>query len=465
MFSMIKRIHFIGIGGIGMSGIAEVLVNSGYEVSGSDIKVTPTVSRLEKMGIKIFLGHDAQNVENAQVVVVSSAINKHNPELVAAASTRIPVIHRSEMLAELMRLKYGVCVAGTHGKTTTTSILATALTGAGLDPTLVIGGKLNALDSNAKLGKGDLFVAEADESDGSFLRLTPAIAVITNIDKDHLDHYSGFDEILQAFESFVDKIPFYGAVCACIDDPAVQLLLPKVRRKLVTFGLRQDADVTVQNLAFEGFHTSFVPLVYGVPYDQVKLKMPGRYNVANALASFAVGAFLGLDLNLVSKAISDFAGVLHRFTVIGNVRKTTVIDDYAHNPKKISTVLRGIRESFPDARVCAVFQPHRYSRLKFMGDEFALSFADADCVVVTPIYAASEQPIAGITSESVAQQIRAASFQNAAETVLTATSLENAAQLAAQLIQKQGHQHDTIVITLGAGDVQSVGPVVIKLLS
>jgi UDP-N-acetylmuramate--alanine ligase len=450
-----------------MSGIAEVLANSGYSISGSDVRASAVTERLQKLGTTIYLGHNASHVEGAQVVVLSSAINKHNPEIMEAMTRRIPIIHRSEMLAELMRLKYGVIVAGTHGKTTTTSMIAEALQAAGLDPTTIIGGRLNSYGgSNAKMGKSDLFVAEGDESDGSFLRLTPTIAVLTNIDRDHMDHYESFDKIVQAFEAFVDKVPFYGAVCACIDDPAVQLLLPKIRRKLVTFGLRQDADITATDIRFDGLKTHFVPLVQGKRGQAVTLHLPGGYNVLNSLASFAVGSVLGVDLDKISAALTQFQGVEHRYSVLGTQKNVTVVDDYAHNPKKILTVLRGTREAFPNVHICAIFQPHRYSRLKFLGEEFSKCFVDADSVIVTPIYAAGEQPIPGVSSEHIAHQIRLHSFHNSKDTTYVAQSLDDAAQLAVEDVRRKHEGTEgSIVITLGAGDVQQVGSKVLSLLA
>jgi UDP-N-acetylmuramate--alanine ligase len=461
MFKAIDRIHFIGIGGSGMSGLAEVLLNLGYKVSGSDIKRSATVERLEKLGARIFLAHDAGNVSDVQVVVVSSAIHNQNPEIQAAQSARIPIIHRSEMLAELMRLKYGIIVAGTHGKTTTTSILAHVLHEAQLDPTVVIGGILNSTDSNAQLGRGEWFLAEADESDGSFLRLSPTIAVVTNIDKDHMDHYSSYEEILTAFRSFLDKVPFYGAVCACIDDPGVRQVLPQVQRKCISFGLSPEADITAVDILPNGPVTQFTPVIFGKKGTPITLKMPGRYNVQNALASVAVGVVLELQERRVAAAISDFQGVLHRFTALGTVNRTTVVDDYAHNPKKISTVLNGIRESWPRHKVCAVFQPHRYSRVKHLAEEFSESFAAADCVIVTPVYSAGEKPIEGCDHESLAHLIRNRHPGGEGAAILTCQNLEQAVSLAKAFACK--HDGDekgctgVLVITLGAGDVQRVG--------
>ncbi|BBH51649.1 UDP-N-acetylmuramate--L-alanine ligase [Fluviispira sanaruensis] len=465
MFNAIKRIHFVGIGGSGMSGIAEVLINSGYKISGSDIKKTAITEKLEGLGAKIFIGHQADNITHSQVLVISSAINKHNPEIIEAQNLRIPIIHRSEMLAELMRMKYGVIVAGTHGKTTTTSILASSLHHAGLDPTVVIGGKLNSFGSNAKLGKGDLFVAEADESDGSFLRLTPTIAIITNIDKDHLDHYSSLDDIVKAFETFIDKVPFYGAVCACIDDPIVQMILPKIRRKIITYGLRQDADITAVDKLTDGMNTTFTPVIFGKYQSQVTIKMPGLYNLTNSLATFAVASLLDLDMNVICKSISEFEGVQHRFSILAEIKNVLIVDDYAHNPKKIETVLKGTKESFPEKQIIAIFQPHRYSRLKFQMEDFAKCFADADKVIVTPIYAAGESPLEGINKENITHQIKINSFNNTPGTTYSVNSLEEASETAINILNHKPPENGAIVITLGAGNVRQAGHMIMEKLS
>ena len=463
MFNTIKNVHFVGIGGIGMSGIAEVLHHMGYIVSGSDIKSSPTTEKLSHLGIKIFIGHKNENVTNANVLVVSSAINKHNPEIIEAQNTRIPIIHRSEMLAELMRMKYGIIVTGTHGKTTTTSILAQALFSAGLDPTAVIGGKLNSFDSNAKMGKSDLFVAEADESDGSFLRLNPTIAVITNIDRDHLDYYGSLDEIVKAFETFLDKIPFYGTACLCIDDPIVQLVMPKIRRKIITFGLRKDSDVTAEDIIPNGFQTKYTPVIFGKKYKPVVLKMPGLYNVSNSLASFAVAQALNLDLNLISDSISKFEGVLHRYSLVGEIDNTIIIDDYAHNPKKIETVLKGTKESFPKKQIIAIFQPHRYSRIKLQFDEFSKCFINADKLIVTPVFSAGENPL-GIQIETLIQQIKIESFNSDSSCIYKSESLDHAAEIASNLVgndTKELSSDGYIIISMGAGDIKQIGPKII----
>ena len=461
MFKAIDRIHFIGIGGIGMSGLAEVLINLGYQVSGSDLKNSPIVERLRSLGVKIHSAHDAKNVSDVHVIVVSSAIPPSNPEVENARKLKIPIIHRSEMLAELMRLKYGIIVAGTHGKTTTTSIMASVLRATHLDPTIVIGGILNSSHSNAQLGAGDWFLAEADESDGSFLRLSPTVAVVTNIDRDHMDHYQTYDEILAAFGSFLEKVPFYGAVCACIDDAGVRKVLPAIQRRCITFGLSEGADVRAIDVRTEGAISHFTPTVFGQKRQPITLHMPGRYNILNALASVAVGVALELDLDLVGKSISAFEGVLHRFTQVGHLGRITVVDDYAHNPKKISTVLSGIRESWPRHKVCAIFQTHRFSRVKHLGDEFADAFGLADQVIVTPVYTAGEAPIEGCDHESLADRIRDRREQYCRDTVLTCQNHEQAISLAKAFATR--HDGDSegcsgvIVITLSAGDIQRLG--------
>jgi UDP-N-acetylmuramate--alanine ligase len=462
MFNTTRHIHFVGIGGSGMSGLAEVLLNLGHTVSGSDSKDSAVVERLRTLGAQIFIGHNAAAICNADVVVASSAISKSNPELHEASSRRIPIIHRSEMLAELMRLKHGILVAGTHGKTTTTSLVATVLGAAGIDPTVVIGGRLNAFGTNAKLGKSEIFLAEADESDGSFLKLTPTVAVITNIDRDHLDHWSGLDAIIAAFQEFMNKVPFYGSVCACIDDPGVQLALPHVRKKIVSYGLRPDADITAVDVQPDGFNMRFFPVVNGVKLDEVTLKMPGKHNVQNALASYAVAKVLNLNLKSVGEALASFEGVLHRSTLLGIAQNTLVVDDYAHNPRKIEAALRGLRDGYPRHRIIAIFQPHRYSRVKTMMSEFSKSFIDADNVIVTPIYSAGEAALAGATQKILTQQIRCHSFGGNPVPVQPVASLQAAGDLAFELAKDS--DSGSIVVSLGAGDVAHVGERVLERL-
>lgn len=464
MFNAIKKIHFVGIGGSGMSGIAEVLVNSGYNISGSDVKKSNVTDKLEKRGARVFIGHDSKNCEDADVLVVSSAIDKHNPEILMAQSRHIPIIHRSEMLAELMRLKYGIIVAGTHGKTTTTSILASALHHIGLDPTAIIGGKLNSFGSHAKLGSGELFVAEADESDGSFLRLTPTIAVITNIDKDHLDYYGSLDEIIKAFEAFIDKIPFYGVACICIDDPIVQLIAPKIRRKIVTYGLNPDANIHAVDIRLDGMKSIYTPVINGKKQADVILNMPGSYNVLNSLATFAVASILNLDLEKIGKAISTFEGVLHRFTPIGEIGNFLIVDDYAHNPKKIETVLKGTKENFPNKQLIAVFQPHRYSRIKMQLEEFARAFSYADKLIITPIYSAGESDVFGVGIENLYMQIKMGSFHNSSDSIYMADNFAQATEICYDMIKNIVTKNGAIILTLGAGDVRRVGNMVLEKL-
>jgi UDP-N-acetylmuramate--alanine ligase len=455
----------VGIGGSGMSGLAEILLKEGYVVSGSDINRSSVTQHLEQLGAQVFIGHRWENVKGAEVLVISTAIHKHNPEVIEAQNTRIPVIHRSEMLSELMRMKYGIVVAGTHGKTTTTSILASSLHFLGLDPTVVIGGKLNSFGSSAKKGGGDLFVAEADESDGSFLRLTPAVAVLTNIDRDHLDYYNNIEEILKAFEAFIDKVPFYGAVCACIDDPIVQLILPNIRKKLITYGLRQDADITAFGKETQGMRTTYCPVLYEKKYPQVTLQMPGLYNLTNSLATFAVASFLGLNIREICKSISEFSGVQHRFTVLGEIKDTLIIDDYAHNPKKIETVLKGTKESFPERQIIVIFQPHRYSRVKFQMHEFAKCFLHADFLIMTSIYSAGEQNTFDFNKENFLKQIRLNSFYNAPNLTYLADHFSDAANIAFNIIKALNKNKKTIVLTLGAGDVRFAGTLLLEKLN
>ena len=467
MFHHIKNIHFVGIGGSGMSGIAEVLINLGYKVSGSDKSDSPATQHLKELGAQISVGHDAKNAKNAQVLVYSSAVDKQNPEILYAQKHKIPIIHRGEMLAEMMRLKHGIIIAGTHGKTTTTSLIASVLTDANLDPTIVIGGRLNSLNTGAKLGQGQLFVAEADESDGSFLKLNPTVAVITNIDKDHLDHYGSFEAIITAFESFIDKVPFFGSICLCIDDPIINGLLPKIRRHMITYGIEnKEADVTAKDIQKDGLRTHFTPVLFGKSYDRVTLELPGAHNVLNALASFCIAKTLNLDFNQVSDSLSRFKGVLHRFTVIGETDKLLVIDDYAHNPKKIQTVLKACHEHFSDYEIIAVFQPHRYSRVFHQLEEFGSAFSFASYVCILPIYGASEAPIEGITHDVLAQKIQYQSFQERADTTLTVKNSDEAIRVIEDKVRSDWKNNKKVlIITLGAGDVKNIGPEVFKILS
>jgi len=442
------NIHFVGIGGIGMSGIAEVLNNLGYSVSGSDLHPGENTGRLTSLGVKIFEGHHPHHVNDADVVVVSSAVSNENVEVSKAHHDAIPVIKRAEMLAELMRLKFGIAVAGTHGKTSTTSLLATVMSEAGLDPTIVIGGKLNSLGSNAKLGQSDYMVVEADESDGSFLQLSPVLAVVTNIDPEHLDHYGTIKELESAFEKFANKVPFYGAALLCMDHPRVQSLIPSMRKRYLTYGLSEQADYRAVNPVFEGLESKFMVSKRQEDLGEITLRMPGAHNVLNGLAVTAVASELGVDFTIIKKALNEFQGVQRRFTIRGVVRGTVIVDDYGHHPAEIMTTLGGARRSYPDKRVVAVFQPHRYTRVKDLWDDFARSFNRADVVCVTDIYGVGEIPIEGVSGESMAEAIRKRGHR---AVFYTGDIRETVEYL------KTNVEDGDLVITLGAGDVWRVG--------
>ncbi len=400
------HIHLVGIGGIGMSGIAEVLINLGYVVSGSDLAPGATVDRLSARGARIVIGpHSAGSIEGADVVVVSSAIRPGNAEVDEARRQGIPVIPRAEMLGELMRLKESIAIAGSHGKTSTTSIVATVLGAAGYDPTIVLGGKLNAIGTNAVLGKGEWMVVEADESDGSFLRLTPTVAVITNIDPEHLDHYGSVDALTDAFVEFANRIPFYGLGVLCVDHPRVQSILPRIGKRFVTYGISSQADYRGEHIVHEGLQTSFDLWIRGARWGRVTIRLPGKHYVLNALACLAVVNELGIPLDIAARALQGFEGVSRRFSVRGVVRGVTLVDDYGHHPEEIKATLEAAREAF-GRRIVAVFQPHRYSRARLLAEEFARAFNFADELVVTEIYAAGEDPLAGVSGASLSALIR-----------------------------------------------------------
>ena len=434
-----------------MSGIAELLANLGYEVSGSDAKKSDVTARLEKLGVRFFSGHDARNVGTADVVVISSAIRSDNPEVAAARASSIPVIPRAEMLAELMRLRYSIAVAGAHGKTTTTSMVALVLDRAGLDPTAVIGGKLSAFGSNARLGKGDYMVAEADESDRSFLKLSPSIAVITNLDREHMESYGTWENLQQAFAEFANKVPFYGAVIACADDRPVRELLPQLTRRVTTYGL-DDGEVIGADMRLKAFGSTCT--VAHRKKDgrrdtlgQLALAVPGRHNVLNALAAVAVGLEVGIPFQQIALALSEFRGADRRFQTRGEVRNVMVIDDYGHHPTEITAVLAAARAGI-DRRVIAVFQPHRYSRTQQLMDDFAGAFDGADEIVLTDIYAAGEPPIEGITIEALAEAIR----RRTKTPVHLVKALDDVPNAVARLCRS-----GDLVITLGAGSIGAVG--------
>ncbi|WP_437977212.1 UDP-N-acetylmuramate--L-alanine ligase [Sorangium sp. So ce295] len=444
----VRHVHFVGIGGVGMSGLAEILRSLEFEVSGSDLKESSTTRRLTSLGVRIDIGHRAENVRGVDVVVYSSAIRPENPELTEARALGTPVIGRAEMLAELMRVKYGVAIAGSHGKTTTTSLVATVLRAAGLDPTVVVGGKMAALGTNARLGAGDLLVAEADESDGSFLRLTPTIAVVTNIDPEHLDHYGTHERIKDAFVEFAARVPFYGLAVLCLDHPHVQDLLPRIPRRHVTYGVSPQSDYSARGIQFRGLETSFNAYRRGEPLGGFTVKMPGAHNVLNCLATIAVADELEVPLDVTKQALATFGGVARRFTVVGSVGGVTMIDDYGHHPAEIRATIDAARRAFPgeDHRVVVAFQPHRHTRTRDLFDEFTRAFNQADVLLVTDIYAAGEPPIPGVTAERLVQSIREHGHHDA-------RFIADKAELP-EAIEKIARPGD-VVIALGAGDVNA----------
>jgi UDP-N-acetylmuramate--alanine ligase len=455
MFFKLQHLHFVGIGGIGMSGIAEVLLNLGYEISGSDLKLSATTERLATLGARIQEGHAAANVSGAKAVVVSSAVDANNPEVREARRLKIPVIPRGELLAELMRLKYGIAVAGSHGKTTTTSMIAGVLSVAGLDPTVVVGGKVAAMGgSNARVGHSDFLVVESDESDGSFLKLSPILAVVTNIDQEHLDHYPSIVEIRAAFVEFVQRVPFYGAAILCLDDANVQEVLPSVNRRIVTYGRSPQASLTVAEVDCRAFESHFSIRARRQDLGQFHLHVPGIHNVLNATAAIAVGLELEVNVEKIREAIAAFSGVDRRFQKRGAARGITVIDDYGHHPTEIRATLAAA-QLCNFGRIHAVFQPHRFSRTQHLMDEFAKSFHQADVVYVLDIYAASEEPIEGITGQALAQRMRDFG-QRSVE--FTGTIERTAEAVVANVREKDA------VLTLGAGNVWQVGERVLEKL-
>ena len=413
----IRRIHFVGIGGAGMSGIAEVLLQEGYQISGSDSKVSDNTERLEKLGATIFIGHHADHIQTADALVVSTAVSEQNPEVIAARQARLPVVARAEMLAELMRLRFGIAIAGTHGKTTTTSLVTSILAEAELDPTFVIGGKLNAANANARLGSSRYLVAEADESDASFLYLQPIMAIVTNIDEDHMDTYQGKRSHLdEAFLSFLHRLPFYGLAVVCFDDPGVQALLPRISRKVLTYGFSPEADIRAETITVEGLGSHFTLVRPNKPPLPVTLNLPGQHNILNALAAATVATEIGVPDVCIQAALKQFKGVGRRFQVLGEYRvqqKTaTVIDDYAHHPRELKAVMEAARASFPERRVVLVFQPHRYSRMRDLLEEFIPVLETADLLCLLPVYAAGEAPIEHADTKTLARGIRQRGYRD-----------------------------------------------------
>jgi UDP-N-acetylmuramate--alanine ligase len=448
MFKRYQQIHFVGIGGVGMSGIAEVLINLGYRVTGSDARRGEAVERLERLGAKVFTGHQPSHLEGAHVVVYSSAVARDNVEVQVARQRGIPVIPRAEMLAELMRLKYGIAIAGTHGKTTTTSIVATVLAGAGLDPTVVVGGRVHGLGANARLGQGEFLVAEADESDGSFLKLSPTIAVVTTVDAEHLDHYADLDAIRRAFLEFVNKVPFYGAAVVCLDEPNIQEMIPHIEKRVITYGLESGADLTARRLAFSGLSAQFEVLHRGRSLGPALLQVPGRHNVLNALAAIAVGLDLEVPFERIRNALAGFAGVQRRFQVRGEAQGVLVVDDYGHHPAEIRATLAAAKAGF-DRRLVTVFQPHRYTRTLHLRKEFLTAFYQSDVLIVMDIYPAGEAPIPGVNARDLAEGIAAHGHREV-------VYMDGDRAGIVRYLTESTRPGD-LVLTLGAGDVGQLG--------
>lgn len=461
MFERYRTIHFVGIGGIGMSGIAEVLHNLGYEVTGSDLKESDTVVRLRNLGIAVSIGHRTENINDAHVVVISSAVSRENPEVIAAREKSVPVIPRAEMLAELGRLKYGILVAGAHGKTTTTSLIATILGHADLDPTVVIGGKLRATGSNARLGKGDFIVAEADESDGSFLKLTPTIAVVTNIDREHMDFFKSMGALMDAFVSFMNKVPFYGLSILCVENELVREVLPRVHRRYLTYGLSEEADVSATHV-----EKGFMSMSFNVKYKRQDLgrffvPMPGMHSVLNSLASIVVAKELKVETGGIREALKGFRGIQRRFEFKGEAGGIKFFDDYGHHPAEIRATLKAAKESLMHSdtkggRVVVLFQPHRYTRTADLMQEFGSSFSDADMVCVMDIYAAGEEPIKGVSSANVLRAVKDSGHVNAVYIPDKGVLIETIAEKL---------RPGDLFITVGAGDVWKTGEELLKKMA
>lgn len=440
---VIKKIHFVGIGGIGMSGIAEILINQGFEISGSDLMDTDITEHLKKLGAKIYKGHSAKNVEDIDVLVYSSAVSVENPEVQQAVSKQIPVIKRSEMLAEVMRMKHGIGIAGTHGKTTTTSMVGLVLTEGKLDPTIIVGGKLSGLGgTNARLGNGEYIVVEADEFDRTFLKLTPSIAALTTLETDHLDTYKDLDDIKSAFIEFSNKVPFYGFVVLCLDEPALQDIIPLINKKIITYGLTQQADIRAMDLSFNEFSSTFTVLNQGKELGSITLNIPGEHNVKNSLVAVAIGLEMGVDFEIIKKSLNKFSGVYRRFETLLN-DEILVVDDYAHHPTETNASLAGIRSGWK-RRLVVVFQPHLFSRTRDFYEEFGRSFLNSDLFICTDVYPAREDPIEGITGELIASAAKSFGHKN----VIYEPDKNKIPELLMTLQKK-----DDIIITMGAGDI------------
>ncbi len=460
-----RIVHLVGIGGIGMSGIAEVLHNLGYEVRGSDMRDSDSVERLRSLGIKVFIGHRPENVHNAHVVVISSAISEENPEVVEARRLHIPVIPRAEMLAEIGRLKYSILVAGAHGKTTTTSLIANVLSCAGIDPTIIVGGRFTVTGANARLGGGDFLVAEADESDGSFLKLNPTIAVITNIDREHMDFFKDMETLKQAFTEFANKVPFYGLSILCIDNPHVRQILPQIKRKVITYGFSEHADVRLSDVESSERGLSFKIFNRGVYEGRFSLPLYGVHNSLNALAAFIVSSELGLDRETIKRGLASFSGIKRRLEFKGSVHGIRFYDDYGHHPTEIRSTLRAVKESFlkERGRLVLIFQPHRYTRTRDLIGEFSTCFGDADILFLLDIYPAGEKPIEGVSTgvlyESIIQRSNAGTFPLRSASIFYIPQREELIRTVKEILKESD-----IVLTMGAGDVWKIGEELIKRL-
>jgi len=456
MYKRSYHIHFVGIGGIGMSGIAELLLNLGHQVSGSDIQESEITRRLETLGATISYSHQPQQVAGADAVVVSSAIDSDNPEVAAAnMDYHIPVIRRAEMLAELMRLKYAVLVAGAHGKTTTTSMVGTVMAEGGLDPTVIIGGRLNAWGTNAKLGQGDFVVAEADESDGTFLLYSPTISLVTNIDTEHLDFYKDLDEIKETFLEFINQVPFYGLNILCLEDENIQGLLPRIKKRMVTYGFSAQADFQARDLAFDGLNVSYRAFHRGQELGKVTLPIPGRHNALNSLAAVAVGHELEIPFSAICRGLQEMTGVQRRFQIKGEVNGVTVVDDYGHHPTEIKAVLKTMASSFPERRRFVLFQPHRYTRTQDLFEDFTTAFYQSDVLIVTEIYAASEPVIPGVHAEKLTTAIQKHGHGNV-------RYIPDHLALVPSLVEEV--REGDVVLTLGAGNIWQTGEALLEKL-
>ncbi|MBU1139753.1 MAG: UDP-N-acetylmuramate--L-alanine ligase [Proteobacteria bacterium] len=456
MYKKTQKIHFVGIGGIGMSGIAELLLNLGYEVSGSDLHDSAITRNLQALGGSVHKGHEGSWVEGSDVVVTSSAISSDNPEVVAALAAGIPVIQRAEMLAELMRLKkYGIAIAGSHGKTSTTSMVSWMMARAGMDPTIVVGGKIDSLGGNAKLGQGEFLVAEADESDGSFLKLSPVLEVVTNIDLEHMDHYDDIDHIKATFLEFIDRIPFYGAVILCLDDANIADILPEIRKRKITYGFNSQADLSAEQIEAGGGRVRFTVRHRGEVLGDVDLALAGRHNVYNSLAVICVGLELEIPFTIIREALASFQGVQRRMQLKGKGRGITVLDDYGHHPTEIRATLAAIKEAWPEKRLVVLFQPHRYSRTLALLKEFQTCFHQADMLIMTEIYAASEQPLAGISGEILLEEVRKHGQRQT-------RFIPQVEDLAKELLPEL--EEGDLVLTLGAGNIVLAGEELMGML-